>query len=386
MTNLANKFRLTFAVSFFAMTASRTSARSVARVNCDNFDACHSRFVFNELAQLKEGPSGNLCSLWLAKRFASLTYAFEVFNGNVSRSVFSLHNELFADLVVDVSTKTRLAFRNSLEFAANILRTPAAILLLMTFTLKGLAMPMITLSHDFNFLAAMRLAFAIGRKIDDSQINAKKISSWNRRVLWQVHSYEQEPFAIFSQNQIALPFRESESLLLIAAHHKGNDYALIQSFDRYTVKPLETHQMIVKWQSGHFAKLWLDCLVSLEGLTDLSDAANRELSRQGKSFTQLGVVEFLQMKLIGGLALEGFIGKAVCSFVESGNDLAQLSGLFLIWKQLSLQGKFHCSSIADNPNLSVAVDTCFALLAQKRSNAKLLPIIEIWGFRFAELW
>jgi hypothetical protein len=360
MANFTDKFRLTFAVGFLAMPTARTSAAGVARVNCDYFNSFHSRLVFNKGAQLKEGPSGNLCSLWLAKLFASVTYALEVFKGYVSRSAFSQHNELFADLVVDVSPETRFAFRNSLEFTACVQWTFAAILLLIAVALKRLTLRMITKSDSLNFFAAMRRAVAIGRKVDDSQINAKKIRSWNGRVFGQVNGYEQEPFSIFSQNQIALPFRESESLLLIATHNEGNDDAFIQGLDRNTVKPLEAHQMIIKRHRRMLAKLWLDGFVSFEGLAHLSNTADSKLSRQGESNTQLGVVEFLQMKLICSLSLKGFLSKPVGSFIECFNSLTQLNGLLFVWKQLSLQGKFHPSSIGYNWNLSIALDNRFA--------------------------
>jgi hypothetical protein len=380
MTNLANKFSLAFPVGFLAVATRATGAACIAWVNCNDFNSRQSRFVFDELAKLKERPSGNLYSLWLAKLVASVAYALEVFKSDVSRSVLSQHNELFADLVVKVSPETRLAFRNSFQFAANIQRTLPAILLLIAFALKALTLRVVAQSDRLNFFAAMLFAKAISRQIDNSQINAKKISRWNGRMFRQVNRHKQEPLAVFSENQITLPFSKAESLLLIFAHHEGNNYALRQGLDRYAVKPFEAHQMIIKRHSRMLAKLWLDGFIPFEGFRDLSNATDSKLRRQGESFAQQGVVEFLQMKLIGSLSLKGFLSKPVCGFIKGFDGLPQFNGLLFIWKQLSLQGKFHSPSVAYKLNLSIALIHRLVSLTRELNGAKFLPIDKSRGF------
>lgn len=121
-----NKLRLALAILFRAMSARRTGARSVARVNENNRDTGKFRLVANKLPQLKERPAGNLGALRPSEPLLnSLTNAAQVFKSETALSVCGRRNYFLSYRVVSLFSKALLFLADALGELTHRARTLA---------------------------------------------------------------------------------------------------------------------------------------------------------------------------------------------------------------------------------------------------------------------
>ena len=84
--------------------------RSIFWVDNKNSNPRKFSFVFNKLSQLKKTPRMVFCSLGFSNRCATPN-TFEVFNRYIGVCAFSFCYDFFTNLMVKVSSETRLFFR-----------------------------------------------------------------------------------------------------------------------------------------------------------------------------------------------------------------------------------------------------------------------------------
>src|SRR5262249_50719534 len=159
-----------------------------------------------------------------------------------------------------------------------------------------------------------------------------EIGGRDRRVLWQISRNQQEPLAVFSENQIRLAFGKPEALSLVATHNDREDDTTLQGEDADTVNALEAHQSIIERHGCVLAEPRLDGFITFVCFTDLSNASDSHLSRQPEPLPKFCIISLLQKNLIGGLKLKSIRGKPVGGLVETLDGLAQLRGLMFVWE------------------------------------------------------
>ena len=140
-------------VRLLAMAALGTRSAGVSGINNNPQHPRKLCLVFDEGAQLKEGPTRHFSSLLLAKPCPG-SDPLQLFKGNAFAGVFSLGNELLADGVVHVSAKPPLFTADLFELAPDLLRALALALRFGRGPLQGLAMGLILMTDVFDGVSA----------------------------------------------------------------------------------------------------------------------------------------------------------------------------------------------------------------------------------------
>lgn len=339
-TLLTLENRLRRAIGFLAMAALAASATGIAWVNQNHRHPRQPAFVFDESAKLRECPSAHLRSLPLAKSGASAN-ASQLLKGNSAPPTFSLSNEVFADAMVGVAPEARFFVGYPLQGGANLFGSATTTLALCRRHLQRLAARVVLLPDCLDLLASVPLAIAIGSEISRAQIHADEIRVGNWRRFWQINRSQQKPLAVFSQDQITLPLRRTETFLLICTHDHRNDDTTGKRFQRHAINPLKAQDAAVIRHRRVLAKLRELRLISFVGRSDVANADSGHLRRQSKLFPQFRVVEFLQQDIITRLASEIFLCEPIAGSVKGFDRLTHSQGLFSIGKQLNLDCQFH---------------------------------------------
>lgn len=353
-TSLTPEHTARVAVAALSVAAFVATLRGVGGVYNDNRHSNNRGLVLNETAKLRECPLAHAVSLARPEPSA-LPDAAQVLKSDSALAVCSLVNDTPADNVVGIFLKSALTARKSLELAAHILWPLVLSLALCGLALKLLLLSQVVLARCLDFCTVKMLAIAVRSKMHRAHINTDEIGCRSWRILRQVNRYEQEPLAIFAENQIRLTLSQRKAFALVRAHHERDNHAALQRQDANPVNAFETHQPLVERNRSVLAKLRADILVSLVGFAHLSDAAHGHLSREVESLSQVRVVELLQIDLVGGAFCKRLARKPVRRFAERLKRGFHFRGLLAVGEQLNLQRQFHCSDYRRNRSLAQAL-------------------------------
>ena len=318
------------------MAAFSACPAGIFRVNNLDPNTSKLRLVFDKAAELEESPSRHLGSLRLAKP-CPIPDTLQFFEGNSFVGVFGLRNKLFAGGVVYVPAEALLFAANRFELAPDVLRALALLLFGGSGFLQGTALVMELLSDIFNLVSTVSLPGVRGGDICDTQIHADEICGRRGRPIGHIHGYEQEPLAVFSENEVGLPFGVGKTFLLVFAHHERDYHPALKRQETDTIHALEAHQALVVWDAGVWPELRALLPVTLISFDYLSNAAYRHLCGKIESRTQVLIVEFLQRKLVCQFTFERLTSKPVGSFVESLHRRSELIGLLGVGQKLCLK-------------------------------------------------
>ncbi len=147
------------------MSAAGAGAGGVARVDFHHGHAEHLRLVLDKALQLMKRPAVQRRPLRPSSPYP-VTDALELFEGNALTGAFSLGDDVFADLVVDIGGKA--AF-----FARELAQTATA--RLRAFALQPLAQTALAVADAFDMAALVDFAHAVDGDVGDAQVNAKEV-------------------------------------------------------------------------------------------------------------------------------------------------------------------------------------------------------------------
>src|SRR5436305_324167 len=155
---------------------------------------------------------------------------------------FGLLNNPFGDHMIGVFLETGLLTRQFLEMPLGAFRATL---------LQALTQGMHTLSILLDNFTAEGLAFAIGSKVDDTQVNSEGIRGFIGRRGRNIKGDCQVECPVAVEH-ISLPFNGIHPRLLIASHPEGNEHATRERQEGYSIQPLKGHHPLVI----HDSPLW----------------------------------------------------------------------------------------------------------------------------------
>lgn len=170
MADLTDKLGLRLAVSLFTVTASRTRAACVARVNVKDAHARNFRLVFREISELPKSPIGMLSALGFPS-LSPLANACQFLHGNRLIRAFGFLNELLGNAVIYITLMAALATTHLFEFTLGGARAD--------LLQRGAAFG-VPLALSLYQRAAITLTIAVCRYVDNSKVNAEHIINVGR--------------------------------------------------------------------------------------------------------------------------------------------------------------------------------------------------------------
>jgi hypothetical protein len=336
MANFTDKFRLAFTVSFFTVTASRTSARRVARVNLCDANASKFRLVLCKGSQLRERPVRMFGSLGMPNS-CPLGNAFEIFNSDTSIRVFGFRDKCFRNYVIGVCLKAAL-------FAAQFLQS--AFGRRCTDLLQNSSALRVPLATVFNGFTCEGLPVAVSGKAYDAEVNANGIINLFCGWLLNVaHRKQKEVTLAVNQIRLALSVFKQLPLTLTADVRDFRTTIHRPDVDDCVFR-LPSQDSIVVGNRAQWLKSPLNLLVQLVSIGNFGDATDNNLSRQRPMFSDLSVVGLVDCILSEGLRFKCELTDSVTTGVGCLNGLFEQLGLFFRWIELDLCYQFHNESIA----------------------------------------
>src|SRR6266700_2504171 len=248
-TGLAQKLRLTLTIGFFTVSALMTDAGCIARMNDMQLYTSQSGFIGEELAKLPKGPGTMARALRPSNRafrprtdVSKVLYRYSLFGG------LRFPHNMLTDDMVGIAPKSGLSTGELLEATFSGLGTT-----LLQACPQGVHL----LAVLFHCFTATCLAFAIGGKIDNAQIDTKYVRRLRRFRDGHIQRYCEikRTLAVY---QVRLPFNGTQASLLIAADTKGHQHTPLQGQQRDFIHSLEGHHPLIVGDSAFTAKCWLD--------------------------------------------------------------------------------------------------------------------------------
>lgn len=330
----AKELALAPSVFFGAMTTSQARPRRVARVNDNQRDTRRFALVSDERPKLREGPRKPFVALSLSHR-NPLSNALKVFERDCP-----LLNECFVDdmttnVVVHPSLVTRLFLADALQVPLG--RFGAA-------GLKPLPKPLKTAAALLDACARVRLAVAVYRQLNYSEVNTENVLRVNRRGRRQLHRDVQVERAV-PQNEVGLPSGTVKPRRLVRTVAHGDKFAPFQAHERNLRQALEGHDARVVDHRPVQVKPDVYPPVSLVGFYGLRNGAYRHLAGQAKLGAQGSVDERLERNLVGEPLLVGDIGDVLTATIERLHSFQQCLVLLLCRFQLDDDNLFHSKVI-----------------------------------------
>ncbi len=175
---LATKVVSTLAIRRSAMLALRTRARGVARVHEVDQHPGEEGLVLDETPKLKVGPGFVSAALRFANRYPAYAQVSQVLQGYSPTHIFRLANQLLADAVVHVFSKTSFPAGELLQVALGGFRSRC---------LKLGADALIPGSALFDSFSGVHFPVRVGSEIDDAEIDSERPSRIVRLGLRRVH-------------------------------------------------------------------------------------------------------------------------------------------------------------------------------------------------------
>jgi hypothetical protein len=149
-TTATEELRLALAIGFLAMTTPETALAGIPRLNQNQLDPCHLRFVGEEGAQLGERPIAVPSALLLASDPSPRTDALQILQGDQALRALGSRNHPLAHHVVGIFLKTALSAGQFAQMApgrqrAARLQSGAQRLLALAGALDGFATDLLPL-------------------------------------------------------------------------------------------------------------------------------------------------------------------------------------------------------------------------------------------------
>ena len=326
---------LRLSVGFRDKAADRAGARSIARVNINNRDACYFSLVSYKTIQLEESPvtkSLSVCPSDLLPR----PDALQIFKDNGSLSAFGFSNNLFTDTVISIFLKTRLFFGNLFEmsfggFSPNFL--------------KRLSELSISFSNGVYLFARKGIAITGSNYIHDAFIYAKNTFWVKWCSIGKLYNDIKEKFIIL-KGKVCLSFNGFAFKTSVLSYYKGDFQSAINGIDACDRDSFKRQKSLVIDNSRiflEFVKSFLFCNLTIR---DFSNSSNYKLRGQFRKLVSgFSINKMVELYLIKSFSLKGSLGNMVASIIKDFHSF--FKRLMLLWnsKKFCLYSKLHVYSL-----------------------------------------
>lgn len=322
-------------VSLVGVPARRALPARVAWIDEKNRNAAQGRLVGDERAELSERPVVEPCPLTAPGRYP-VADTLEIFERNSAAGAFSSRNERLRDAVVDVALEPALP---ASEFAEPPLGSLGAALL-ETGTATGKMG-----ANLFDGFACHHVAVAVGRDVDDPEIDTEPVFGVEPLGFWDVAGASEEPLSA-DEAEIDLALSVSHQLALTSAHNDRDRDASNDRPERHGVDFLgEPQDTVVVWLGRERTKDGCFLSVDLERVGDLGDRPNRCLRGQTELGAKLIIGELVEIELPEHAGLVATRRKPRARGVAALKGLPERVRLLLRRQELYRSHELHASKI-----------------------------------------
>lgn len=312
----------------------RTSLTGVGRIYEDHGDTSQTRLVFQERAELKEGPVVQPCAL-LAPGRDPTTDTLQILQGDAAAGALRFSHDALADAVVHVLLVTPLLSADTPEFASG--GTSALPLEVATPVAVDAPLPL----HS---LPRIQRAVRVTSKVDDAQVNAQEVSGLLDGRLIHIADHVQVE-RVLDVHQVNLSLTEGKEAALILPTHEGHDLTPVQGPERYQVVRLEAQDTVIVGDGPVRSEAALRLAVELIGIGHLGNTADGHLCRQAEVCFDDIVGQPVESILPEGALLPGQPAEEIAGSIGSLQGLEQDGVLFRRGQELEVDDQLHRYSI-----------------------------------------
>jgi hypothetical protein len=341
VTHDTTELGLAFAIAAFGMPTCATSLAGVGRIDKRYWHTCSLRFVADKRSQLAEGPIAMSRSL-LPCNPCPRSDALEILKDKRTLRAFGFSNQPLADVVIGIFVKAPLATSELTQAAFGRLRSDL---------LERLTAHQIPLAAALDLLARKRFTVAVGRQIDNAQIDAQDTRDIDRLGRLDFASNEQIPFAT-DQRQIGFPALGRKQFTLASATDEREDLPPIKRPDRnFRTFQVIRENAIVIGNRTQRRKRPLQLPIPFVRIGDFGDTAHRKLRGQMERLAHRLIGQVVDRELAKGFRLPCHLTDEVARGV--GCLKRVLKRVSLCWRreQLQLNCESHDMTVYPNPNV-----------------------------------
>ncbi len=306
----------------------------VAGIDFDDWNADEPRLVFDEAAELGEGPRMQARSLRLAG-LNPTPDVLEVFKPYRAPGAFSLVNEHLRDAVVGVFAEAGLLARESFQTTLGSLRAAPLE--------PGLAAGEFA-ADLLNIRASVAVAIAVESDVDDAEVHAENAFNADLLGVRNVADAGQIPLAPH-QHKIDLALAERKQGPLPLAANEGDFLPAIQRPDADQVAGHEADDAVIIGLGCMAAEGALSVLAYFVGVSDLGNAAHSGLGSEVKHRPHFSIGQFVQVELAGLACLKATRRDVIARLITALKRLPKQRFLLGRWQQLDVRYKFHISNM-----------------------------------------
>jgi len=353
-----SKHFLSLTILFVCVPTNTAFSRSVFWGNDHYRNSTELCFVFDETPELKKSPTTDHGSKRFTQPFHVLADPLQIFENDARTCAFGFLNDLFTDLMVNVSLESLLLARNFLESA---FRRPR------TLALKRRTSFFVRPADGLYFLPRKSFARRIRSYVIDSQIYPKEIVRLYWRLFGSFHDCNEIEVSLDKQ-QVYLTFNPVNSCFLISTKNHGDVLSSIDCPKIYSIQTFESEDSLIvnhrriRFEHAEFGSV---SLISFDYFGDGSDYCLR-----GKIVLLLDSVVDKLLKIIFGSSpiLSGDPRNIVTCLVKYPKSLFEADCLLACREKFDFYGCFHIDNLYQSGSL---VNKNLQFLPRLKSRASL---------------
>lgn len=325
-------------IGFVNVTASRTGATGVPRVNQEYRHASPLGFVGHERTKLEERPTVQGCPLRATNR-DPLADATQIFQGNRSICVFRFGNQFFTDAVVGVFGKTAFAARKPFQLAFRRART---------FGLQFGSQASVTTAHVVDVAGFVDYSITVNGNIGNAQVHPQR--TFHVNGLWFVHfasSGEEEHSLVQPQVTFSLPCLEQFQLPLSAYKRDAKTPVYCPNRNGLVLQSPGQDAVIVS-DATRCLEGALSLAVKFVSVRDFGNHPNRHLRRKSELLPYRLIALVMQVVLPKDFGFPRRITHKLTGGVGLFQRPLERVGLFGSREQFDLSYQLHANNYSTN--------------------------------------
>jgi hypothetical protein len=334
----AKENRLAWSIPLVDRSTARAALARVSWIDGDNWHSSALGFVFQECAELAEGPVGQAIATAAAGRDPSANVR-QFLDGNSAPSAFGIGHNILRNAVIGVLLEPRLLAG---EFDKTTLRRLGSALLK-----TGAAVGEVN-ADALYVVAVVNLTVARGGDSDNSHIDAEPVGCFEPFGFWNVTGASEHPLAAH-EAQIDLSLTEGEKVTLMLAGDKADFHSAFDSPDRNRIVATKAEDAVVIGLRGERAEDRSDIAIDFEGVRYLGNAANGGLRRQREVSARVCIGQLVQIKLPENASSKPLGGNRRASLIAADKCRLENGGLLACGQEFDGGDEFHTLKYRSNP-------------------------------------
>lgn len=323
------KLSLSFAILLIAVTALGTGAGRITRINRDDRNTGHLRFVFNEPSQLIECPLAEPFTISLTNRCLEPA---QVLDSNIVQGAFGLCDNSLCDNMIRAALESPLS-------AGEFLEVPLGGF--SAFALESALEFSCLDSNGIDIRAAKRFPSGIGSQVHNTGIHSEVAGRWHQDSIRQVNHKTEKEFAL-AIDQIGLVQNAPLFKSSVFSERDGNFAPAINCKNRSKRERPERQQSVIVDDGGMLSEDVHVLPLRLVGFVDLADGSDRKLSRQSELVAHVSVQQTVECDLSEYAALKCRFGDVITRGIELFH-CPEKRLLFVFGReQLNFNRELHC--------------------------------------------